>query len=55
MPVGIARDQIKKRGGAAHAQIGGDALGGTRREKKASEANRSFGQLTHSLLSLMIR
>jgi len=54
VPVGIARDQVIKRGGA-HAQIGGDALGGTRREKKASEANRSFGQLTHSLLSLMIR
>ena len=54
MPVGIARDQIEKRGGA-YAEIGRDALGGTRREKKASEANRSFGQLTHSLLSLMIR
>ena len=36
MPVGIARDQVIKRGGA-HAQIGRDALGGTRRESKANE------------------
>ena len=36
VPVGIARDHIIKRGGA-HAQIGRDPLGGTRRKRKANE------------------